>query len=63
MNTERQAIDCVIGLGKRFGYGTMISHLQHAWAKRLIEYGVPHDIAWKSIFERKADDISPDSNG
>ena len=34
---ERDAIKAVLAAGERFGYGNMISHLQTAWAKTLID--------------------------
>lgn len=38
---EQHAVKTVLDAGRCFGYGNMISHLQTAWAKDLIEqYGM-----------------------
>ncbi len=45
-DTEREAIIAVIESGKRFGFGNLISHLQTAWARRLVEEeGFPEKVA------------------
>ena len=43
---ERLAIQDVLKHGQRYGYGNLISHLQTAWAKALIdEYGMDEKTA------------------
>jgi hypothetical protein len=37
--SERLAICAVLGYGEAHGYGNLISHLQTAWAAKLVEYG------------------------
>jgi hypothetical protein len=37
---EQRAIAAVLEHGERFGYGNLISHLQTAWAQRLMQGGL-----------------------
>ena len=46
---EQEAIRATLQAGARFGYGNLISHLQTAWAKMLIdEYGLSETTARKA---------------
>lgn len=40
---EKTAINTVVGYGERYGFGNLISHLRTAWAKSLMEHGLPPD--------------------
>jgi len=43
---EQTAVRAVVLAGSQYGYGNMISHLQSAWARELIEaYGMNPDSA------------------
>lgn len=42
---EQYAIRQVLDAGAAFGYGNMITHLQTAWAKRLMESGLTEKAA------------------
>ncbi len=43
---EVEAIKAVLAHGEQFGYGNLISHLQTAWARKLIdEYGMSEQSA------------------
>lgn len=45
---EQEAIKTVVSLGKQYGYGNLISHLQSAWAKHLMdEYGTDEKAAMR----------------
>lgn len=37
---EQRAIRIVVDFGTEFGYGNLITHLQTAWARRLMECGL-----------------------
>ena len=41
--SEQEAIRTVIALGELHGFGNLISHLQTAWAKRLMRGGISED--------------------
>lgn len=43
---EQESINLVVSLGKEFGFGNMIAHLQSAWEKFLVEeHGFTEDLA------------------
>ncbi len=42
---ERLAIQEVLAYGEAWGYGNLISHLQTAWAARLMRSGLPEKVA------------------
>lgn len=42
---ERFAIRDVLAHGEEFGFGNLITHLQTAWARRLMRSGVSENVA------------------
>lgn len=42
---ERIAINEVLACGEQFGYGNLITHLQTAWAARLMQGGISEKVA------------------
>ena len=42
---EQSAINSVLNLGGKYGYGNMIAHLKTAWAKKLMAQGIPKEAA------------------
>lgn len=44
-NAERIAIQEVLAYAELWGYGNLISHLQTAWARRLVRDGLPEATA------------------
>ena len=46
---ETEAILAVTEAGEKYGYGNMIGHLATAWAQKLLDDGVPMEVAIKSV--------------
>lgn len=38
---EQLAINTVVHFGRQYGFGSLISHLRTAWAKMLVDQGLP----------------------
>lgn len=49
---EHAAINLAVSLGKRHGYGNIMSHLASAWAETLIEAGMPESQAERFVSDR-----------
>lgn len=42
---ERDAIGLALHVGRVFGYGNLIAHLQTAWARKLVKEGLADEAA------------------